>query len=151
MRYLVIAAAVALALGGCNRNTQQAEVRSGGTLVLHGANGTTAVISKGAPSNLPPYAKLFPGAQVTSSMDMGAKGGIVTFVTGASPDEVASFYKNQAAGAQLGSMMDSAQMSGGQTGAHVMMFAQNGTQRNLTVSIERQGGQTKVGLTYGPA
>jgi len=144
MKTVAILALAALALAGCGRRGAESNSTK---LVLHGQNGETAVIGKGAPSKMPAYAPLFPGAKITSSMDMGDKGGIVTYTVSAPPQAVIDFYKKAAAGAHFDSTMDMSNNPG--AGAKVIMFSQTGSKRSLTASAEPSPDGTKVGLTYG--
>jgi hypothetical protein len=144
-----IALAAVLALGACGPRVEQAP---GGAITVHGEGGQSVVVGHAAPANLPPYAQIYPGGNVVSSVTAGdTRGGLVVYDVAASPDAVADFYRKAATGAGLTSTMDSAQSSlGGK--AHVLMFNQQGTRRNLMVSVDaKPGARTKVAITYGGA
>jgi hypothetical protein len=146
MRKIIIIAAGALTLAACNQNP---DINHGGKIEVKGKDGATATISKQLPDNLPAYAKVYPGATVTSSMAIGDKGGILTYETTAPADMVMAFYKSAATAAKLTDSMDSAKLSAEKAGAHVIVFNEPGTQRNLSASVQAEGGVTKVALTYG--
>lgn len=139
-RVLVIAASV-LALAACGR----AQVKHDGTAVIKGHDGAVTTVSRNAPTNLPPYLKLYPGGAVKSSLDSGAKGGIVVVETSASPDQVVDFYKKEASAAGL-----QVEIENNSGDAHVVMFNEpSGGKKNFTVSATKQpDGKTNIGLTY---
>jgi hypothetical protein len=145
----VAALAAVMALGACGPKVQQTP---GGGITVQGQNGQNIVIGHAAPANLPAYAQIYPGGSVVSTVTAGdARGGLVVYDVAASPDAIVDFYKKAATGAGLTSTMDSSQSSlGGK--AHVLMFTQQGTQRNLMVSVDaKPDGHTKVAITYGGA
>jgi hypothetical protein len=68
-----------------------------------------AAMSAPAAPGAPAFAALYPGAQVdgapTQATGAAGDGGLVTFRTAATPDEVVAFYRERAEGAGLRSVM----------------------------------------------
>jgi len=121
MKTLLLAFAV-LALGGCVK------------------------VDKSVPKDLPSYVTVYPGAQPEVSVDMGAMSSFA-FRVAASPDDVLSFYRAQAAstGLQETAPPASANAPADQKQA---MFRDPSGQRILVVVARPQSGMTTVSLTY---
>jgi hypothetical protein len=141
MRRVLVIGVCVLALAACGRT----QVKSDGTAVIHGKDGSTVTVGHNAPTNLPPYLKLYPGGAVKSTLDSGAKGGIVVVETSDAPERVIDFYKKEAAAAGL--QVELENTSGD---SHVVMFNEaGGGKKNFTASATKQpDGKTNIGLTY---
>jgi hypothetical protein len=74
--------------------------------VTDSKNGTKVTMGSGAGASTrtPAFAPLYPGAEVLASVNAAGAGagGMVSFKTKASPDEVIEYYKKAAASAGLG-------------------------------------------------
>ncbi|MFI4975803.1 MAG: hypothetical protein ACHP84_14780 [Caulobacterales bacterium] len=158
MKVLLLAASAALALSACqravihdNQVTVSENAGPGGTVqvTVAGKDGSVTTMGKQLPADLPPYAKLYPGGSLTSTVNTPGHGGMIAFTTKAAPQAVVDFYKADAAQANLTSVMDSSTMNPGGMGAHVMVFSQTGTQRSMSVTVEQQSDGTKVAVMYG--
>jgi hypothetical protein len=145
VRPLIILAIAASALAGCHRG----DVDHGGKVTLRAADGVTATLSKQLPGNLPPYAKVYPGAKITASM-ANTRGGILAYEVAAPPETVLNFYKAAAAETNLVAQLDSWNYPHEASEGHVISFGDpNATQRAMSASVKVEGGVTRVGLTYG--
>lgn len=100
----------------------------------------------GSSSELPSYAKIYPGGRVISTQDAGSSH-VVDYVTDASEDEVVQFYKAQGAANQLIRTMDNTM---GGSGQHALAFQRklSTNSAGFSVTIGRKGSQTLVTLTY---
>jgi hypothetical protein len=140
---ILILSAAALALAACG---PKVEVKDhGDSVTVTGPGGQVVTAGKNAPTNLPEFATLYPGAEVVSNVNMG-KNGIVTFSTPATPDAVMAYYKTAAAGAKLATEGDIT--SGGPDSARIATFKGEGDARQLAVTAKADGGKTMVVITY---
>lgn len=144
MRKITAVAFAVLSLGACGRPA----ARNGTQIVIPGKDGGALTIGKQMPANLPSYVVLYPGANVTATMDLAGKGGMLGFTTTDSPDAVATFYKGVASKASLDVGMDSTTGEGTSVN-RVLTFAQKDTKRSLMVAATVENGLTNVSLTYG--
>jgi len=146
MKRLLIVAVAALTLSACSKG---GDLNHGGAVQVPGAG----TLSKQVPANLPDYVKIYPGAVVTAVMDNGASGGVIAFDVTDPAETVMDFYKKAATDAKLAQTMDSWALAANtpHEGAHVVMFSQAGTKRNLSTTVEVKDGKTHVGLIYAGA
>lgn len=143
MRTVLVASAMLLALGACSKSGVH---REGDTVTVTSEDGTKATIGAAAPSHLPDYVKVYPGAKVTASVDNGVAGTLAMEVSDP-PDKVLDFYRHQAEAAKLSSTTEINQT--GQGGGHMMVFTDPGGKRTLSVTAQVTDGKTQVGVTYG--
>jgi hypothetical protein len=105
-------------------------------------------VSQSAPASLPPYAAVYPGSTVSSSVSgMGEPtAGMVTFSTPASAEDVMRFYKDRAAAQGLTETAQSAEH-------HTRSFNASKPGSTETVSVttapDPDGEGTVVQITYG--
>jgi len=102
-----------VALTGCGRKDDSTKVethtQSDGTqsVTVTDAKGTQVTMAgAGATANMPSYAPLFPGAKVEATVTAANQGGMVSFKTSASAQEVIAFYKKAAADAGFKDNLD---------------------------------------------
>lgn len=102
-------------------------------------------VDRSLPKDLPSYVAIYPGAEPLVSIDMGAMMS-VGLRTNASPDEVISYYRAQAAanGLQEESAASTANVSANQRQA---MF-RDGSGHTLMVGARPQNGETTISLVY---
>ena len=101
------------------------------------------------PKDLPDYVKYYPGSQQMMTMSMGPMSSVVIKTT-ATPDDVLSFYRNQAASDGLAETTPPNQAAA--TGAQKQVaFGDPQGSKMLVVVAQQQQGQTVVSLTYKPA
>jgi hypothetical protein len=116
MRRAILLTALTLsiiALSGCGRKDDSAKVerrtQSDGTqsmTVTDGKGTKVTIAGPGTTANMPSYAPMFPGATVEATVTAPNQGGMVTFKTSASTQEVIAFYKKSAAGAGFKDNLD---------------------------------------------
>lgn len=121
------------------------------TMNLTGEKGEQASFSSGTgskwPSKWPDFAPAYPGAEVSASMSGTSAeglGGMVSFTTGDSPDQVIDFYKARAAGT---GMATQATIDSGESRTFSAGDEAHG--RSLSVSVSRADGKTNVTLMAG--
>ncbi|WP_271165364.1 hypothetical protein ACETKC_15755 [Brevundimonas intermedia] len=97
----------------------------------------------------PAYAALYPGAALdqpaTTADGPDGQGGLVTFTTAASPDEVVGFYRARAEEAGLTSVMG---MDQGDARAYGAAGGQAGAINLQVVAAPGEGGETSVQLSW---
>lgn len=148
MRRVLVFAVSLLALAACGPKVQ---VKSDGSAVIHDKDGSTIAYNTGGgvkapPAHMPPYLKIFPGAQIKSTIDTGKSGGMLSMETAATPEAVVDYYKKEAATAGLEVQMDM-----NNEGGHSVLFAEprEKGKRNFNVTASKQGGdKTVVVMTY---
>ena len=148
MRSIAISLAVLCALGlaGCDRkpkedktvtiNSPDGKVTISGngekfTMHAHDGSSTVEINGAGTSVKMPDYAPLFPGAKVLSSVlgnGSNGTGGMVSFSTSASPQDVIDFYK---AKAKESGFEDAMSMNTGGT----LMYAANATGGSKSMQI----------------
>lgn len=105
--------------------------------------------SEPAAPGAPAYAALYPGAALdrpaTTGEGSDGQGGLVTFSTTASPDEVVAFYKDRAEQAGLTSVMG---MNQGDARAYGAAGGQAGATNVQVVAAPGDGGETSVQLSW---
>jgi hypothetical protein len=140
-------AAAALLLAACGRHQEESRTV---TITAPGGNGTaTVTIGSVAPSNLPAFVKVFPGAKVTAATTVPG-GGVLAMETNAAPEAVMDFYKKAASDAGLPVMMDSAIAGASGSGAsHLIQFGGESVHKSLQVNAQAQNGVTKIAVLYG--
>ncbi|WP_292227652.1 hypothetical protein [Brevundimonas sp.] len=123
--------------------TTQPETGSGVAAAPSAATVTPAL--PGAPA----YAALYPGAELDGRPAIGAgdagAGGLVTFRTSASPDEIVAFYKERAEAAGMRSVMG---LNQGDARAYGAAGEANDGPRLQVVAAPGDGGATSVQLTW---
>jgi hypothetical protein len=138
---LALVAALGLALGGCDDKPNKQQTKNG-QATLRVGNTEVRVADDHAPdvalpSNLPPYAAVYPGGRVravvtTSEADIDA---MITYTTTAKPQDVLAFYKRNTASAGLETSQDlevggiwnfAAQKKDGEANLSVIIMAENG-------------------------
>lgn len=162
-RLAVPTAAVLLFVAGCRDRVDKPEVSAD-----HELNAPTAAPAApvAAPSadvapaptptavvpalpGAPDYAALYPGAEVDGRPTIGAgdagAGGLVTFRTRATPDEVVAFYKARAEAAGMRTVMG---MNQGDARAYGAAGEANDGPRLQVVAAPGEGGDTSVQLTW---
>lgn len=97
----------------------------------------------------PAYAALYPGAALdqpaTTAAGPDGEGGLVTFTTAATPDEVVAFYRTRAEEAGLTSVMG---MNQGDARAYGAAGGQAGATNLQVVAAPGAGGETSVQLSW---
>ncbi|MFN6982620.1 MAG: hypothetical protein ACK4NU_11920 [Brevundimonas sp.] len=97
----------------------------------------------------PAYAALYPGAALdqpaTTAAGPDGEGGLVTFTTAATPDEVVAFYRTRAEEAGLTSVMG---MNQGDARAYGAAGGQAGATNLQVVAAPGDGGETSVQLSW---
>lgn len=110
---------------------------------------TTAAAVIPALPGAPAYAALYPGAELDGRPTIGAgdagAGGLVTFRTSASPDEIVAFYKERAEAAGMRSVMG---LNQGDARAYGAAGEANDGPRLQVVAAPGDGGATSVQLTW---
>ena len=161
-RYLLPLVCVA-ALTGCGRNQDQQHTvaingnggsvtvsGSGEHMTIHDANGkqTVEINSNGgsAPSNMPDFVAVYPGAKITASV-AGAgngNGGMMVEQTSASIADVVTFYKKKSSDAGFAETMN--MTMGGST-----MFTATSPdkKKSLSVVASTANGATQAQITWG--
>jgi hypothetical protein len=112
------------------------------------ALGGCVKVSSTPPTDLPDYVKIMPGSQQQFvAMDMGVMKGVV-FQNASSPDDVLTFYRNQA---QADGLPEAPTQSSNTDPAQKQeTFADATAARMLVVSAKPQSGATQVTLVYRP-
>ncbi|WAC60365.1 hypothetical protein [Brevundimonas sp. SL130] len=97
----------------------------------------------------PAYAALYPGAALdqpaTTAAGPDGEGGLVTFTTAATPDDVVAFYRTRAEEAGLTSVMG---MNQGDARAYGAAGGQAGSANLQVVAAPGEGGATSVQLSW---
>ena len=108
-----------------------------------------APVAVPAAPGAPAYAALYPGAALdepaTTAAGPDGEGGLVTFTTAASPDEVVAFYRGRAEEAGLTSVMG---MNQGDARAYGAAGGQAGSTNLQVVAAPGEGGETSVQLSW---
>lgn len=160
LRLAVSAVVVLFCLAGCDRSAQPVEAKAAleesAPVVADAAPSAAAapaVVGGAAPAaaadGAPSFAVLYPGAQVEGQpLAAGGEagpGGLVTFTTSASPDDVVAFYRERAEKAGLRSV---AGMNQGDTRAYgAAADATNGASLQV-VATPTETGETSVQLGW---
>lgn len=159
LRLAAPAVVVLFCLAGCDRSAQPVEAKAAPEASAPGVADATppaaeapAVAGGAAPAaadGAPSFAVLYPGAQVDGQpLAAGGEagpGGLITFTTSASPDDVVAFYRERAEKAGLRSV---AGMNQGETRAYgAAADAVNGASLQV-VATPTETGQTSVQLGW---
>ena len=115
-----------------------------GTATINLGGGSLSTIGIKAPDNLPPYAQVYPGAEVKSAVTGiggGPGSGMLALGTADSADQVLAFYKKGAAAAGLKTETDS-------TMGQLRSFVARDGERTLNLTLAPQGAQTFAQITY---
>lgn len=164
MRAYLLPLACVLVLAGCDRQKNEHTVTisgsNGATVTMSGnnehftvkdanGNATVDVNSSGgaAPSNLPAYVSVYPGAKVQSSVvgsGTTGTGGSIAIQASASIADVLAFYKKQAASAGFAETMNL------QTGGTTMFTAASkDSKKSIQVIASSADGGTHAQITWG--
>jgi CDGSH-type Zn-finger protein len=152
----MIGAAVTLA--GCGKSNEKTYTDGNGNSVttsdngdghmtITGANGEKVEFGTGANAKMPSDIPLYPGAKVTASFTGNGKdgsGGVVTFTTTDSPDQVIAFYKQKADSIGLAQTMN---MDMGGTKTYVA--ASDKEKRTLSITATKSSDETTGQVTWG--
>ena len=158
LRLAASAVVVLFCLAGCDRSAQPVEAKAAPEASAPAVADATppaaeapAVAGGAAPAaaGAPSFAVLYPGAQVDGQpLAAGGEagpGGLVTFTTSASPDDVVAFYRERAEKAGLRSV---AGMNQGETRAYgAAADAVNGASLQV-VATPTETGETSVQLGW---
>lgn len=158
LRLAASAVVVLFCLAGCDRSAQPVEAKAApeasAPVVADAAPSAAeapAVVAGAAPAagGPPSFAVLYPGAQVDGQpLAAGGEagpGGLITFTTSASPDDVVAFYRERAEKAGLRSV---AGMNQGETRAYgAAADAVNGASLQV-VATPTETGETSVQLGW---
>lgn len=159
LRLAASAVVVLFCLAGCDRSAQPVEAKTAPEASAPTVADATppaveapAVVGGAAPAaadGAPSFAVLYPGAQVDGQpLAAGGEagpGGLITFTTTASPDDVVAFYRERAEKAGLRSV---AGMNQGDTRAYgAAADATNGASLQV-VATPTETGQTSVQLGW---
>jgi len=160
---VIFAVGACIAFAGCGRSDNNKTVtyssQNGNVTVSSSGNGEHMVIQSdnGKASveintnglghvDLPPFAPLYPGAKVISSVTgadkNGSRGSEVTFTTSAAPGDVIAFYKQRADGAGLTQTMNMQE-------GNAMMMAASKDKKSVTITATKSGDGTQVLLIWG--
>lgn len=160
MRRAILACAICALLSACgSKGTAFAHDNDGGTTVTMGDTGNgpamvakvAAVSQTVAPSDLPVWAPVYPGATVSQVVDIafhrgeGMPGGPhrqVVFMTSDPLAKVSAFYEQKIAATGVKPMMTS-----NQPDAAIWAMPAPGGQPD-TISVGKSDGQTAIALTY---
>jgi hypothetical protein len=148
----------AVTLSGCGKSNTKTytddkgnnvSVSNGGDghVTITGANGEKVEFGAGANAKMPSDIPLYPGAKVTASFTGQGKegsGGMVTFTTTASPDDVIAFYKQKADALGLAQTMN---MDMGGTKSYVA--ANDKTKRTMSITATKASDGTTGQVTWG--
>jgi hypothetical protein len=164
MRHYLLPLICVAALTGCGRNRDQQHgvtingnggsvtvSGSGEHMTIHDASGkqTVEINSNGgsAPSNMPDYVAVYPGAKITASVagaGNNGNGGMMVEQTSASVADVIAFYKQKSAGAGFVEAMNM------NTGGTTMFTAQSSDKKkSLSVVASTSNGATQAQVTWG--
>lgn len=149
---LILAAILALALGGCgNRTTEHTVTLANGAkakivqTVVDGKTKTTVSTSGGRwPTALATVAPPYPGASITRSLELNPEwGGLITFTTPDSSASVADFYRKSAIAGGFGKarVLD---VDGGKS----LESNEVKSGRQISVEARPKGGLTAVLISY---
>ena len=139
-RDLLIGLGTSLALVACQRREEQPKAVPPGVAILQ-PNTTGAL-----PRNIPVYLPVYPGGQVHSSVDAGARGGTVSFTATASAAEIADFYASRARQAGLHPTTDVTAND-----VRIIMFDDAPVgHRNFVLNLTTTPTGVQVGVSYGP-
>lgn len=161
-RLAVSTAAVLLCLAGCRDRVDKPEASADHTVNAPVAPSnapvetpaaappaTTTVVAVPALPGAPAYAALYPGAELDGRPTIGGgeagAGGLVTFRTQATPDQVVAFYKARAEDAGMRSVMG---MNQGDARAYGAAGDANDGPRLQVVAAPDPAGDTSVQLTW---
>jgi len=135
-RLAASAALVCFCLAGCGDRSKTEETPP------------TAEATPAAPG-APTYAALYPGAALdqpaTTAAGPDGEGGLVTFRTPATPDEVVAFYRDRAEQAGLTTVMG---MNQGDARAYGAAGGEAGSTNLQVVAAPGDGGETSVQLSW---
>jgi hypothetical protein len=120
-RFLIALAAIAL-VGGCVK------------------------VDKSLPKDLPTYVSIYPGAEPLVSIDMGAMMS-VGLRTSASPDDVMTYYRSQAAANGLQEQTPPTTTANASADQRQAMF-KDAAGHTLVVGARPQNGETTISLVY---
>lgn len=162
-RSLIVVALLVLAACGEKKSDQTNATADGSTIKVEQGNGgggakitstsndgTATMMTGGGgqwPAGLADYAPAYPGGEVGASFAGSSKdgaGGMVSFTTSDSPDQVVAFYKARAAAAGLSdvSTMDI-------NGAKMFGAKDEKTGRVLSIQASIADGKTTASVSYG--
>ncbi len=153
------AALVCLCLAGCDNRSKAEQTPAPPPLAAPSEQAATPAAEAPTPvetaeavpaaPGAPDYAALYPGAALDQPATIAdgpdGAGGLVTFTTAASPDEVVAFYRNRAEAAGLSSVMG---MNQGDARAYGAAGGQNGATNLQVVAAPGEGGETSVQLSW---
>jgi hypothetical protein len=162
-RLAASAALVLLCLAGCDDRSRTEKAPAQASLAAPDQMTAPASPSEGeaapapgamtadipAAPGAPAYAALYPGAALdqpaTTAAGPDGEGGLVTFTTAATPDEVVAFYRPRAEEAGLTSVMG---MNQGDARAYGAAGGQAGATNLQVVAAPGAGGETSVQLSW---
>lgn len=160
-RLAVSTAAVLLCLAGCRDRVDKPEASADHIANAPAAPTAAPVEAPSAPAptttaaavpalpGAPVYAALYPGAELDGQPTIGSgeagAGGLVTFRTQATPDQVVAFYKTRAEGAGMRSVMG---MNQGDARAYGAAGDANDGPRLQVVAAPDPAGDTSVQLSW---
>lgn len=160
-RMAASAALVCLCLAGCDERSKAEQTPAPPPLAASGeptapaaadappAEAVAPAAAVPAAPGAPDYAALYPGAALDQPATIAdgpeGAGGLVTFTTAASPDEVVAFYRSRAEAAGLSSVMG---MNQGDARAYGAAGGQNGAVNLQVVAAPGEGGETSVQLSW---
>lgn len=160
-RMAASAALVCLCLAGCDDRSKAEQTPAQASTAAPSENTAPAPAAADAPASqepaaavpaapgAPAYAALYPGAALdqpaTTAAGPDGEGGLVTFTTAASPDQVVDFYRTRAEEAGLTSVMG---MNQGDARAYGAAGGQAGAINLQVVAAPGESGETSVQLSW---
>ena len=138
--------ATAVVLGACDNKSNQPKQKTGIQLNIQMDKTHSATIGAALPDHIPPYAEVYPGADVMAVVDLTAAdmGMMITYSTPAQPTEVLAFYKKNAAASNMETTSDSAIQG-------TLLYAarkKDGSHAQVSLSIGSKDGGSVVQVTY---
>ncbi len=132
-----------VALGGCDNKSDKQKQAPGFKMKVALDENHSATLGVNLPEKMPPYARVFPGANVMSVVDMTAAqmGWMVAYEVPAQPKEVLAFHKKNATDAGL-------KMTNETTIQGSLNYTAKKGDASLSVTIMAKDGGTFVQETY---
>ena len=139
---IIVTAALALSLTACGK-TEKQQPKPGPNFSIN-MPGAKASIGSTAPSNLPAYVEIFPGAEVVAAFtgfDSNQAAGTMTLKTKAEVQEVVDFYKKSMAKNGLAAKAEF-------TSGNVVTIAAENGDKMLTIIATKTDADTTIQVTY---
>lgn len=158
LRWAAAAAVVLFCIAGCDRTAKPADAKQAPDAGAPAAVAETPTPDRVAPSDdapvaaapamdgAPAFAAIYPNSQIDGQpLLAGGAGGLVTFTTDASPDQVVAFYRERAEAAGLRSVTG---MNQGEARAYGAAGDQANGPSLQVVAAPTEAGETSVQLGW---